>query len=153
MMTMPGFNVKLVEKKWVRSAQVQIMFRVLLNWRSSPFILVRMSSICGSGISSAVTMHGPSGALLSNAFPRPSSEGIFRISEHICNLNRFALQQNSAAYTAASWCIYQGLDVFIELGRVTVACCGVSIARLSRSVGGFEPCRPRIAERQTRPGY
>src|ERR1700722_7287806 len=81
------------------------------------------------------------------------TEGIFRISEHICNLNRFALQQNSAAYTAASWCIYQGLDVFIELGRVTVACCGVSIARLSRSVGGFEPCRPRIAERQTRPGY
>ena len=34
-------------------------------------------------------------------------QGIFRISEYIWNLNGFALQQNSAAYTAASWCIYQ----------------------------------------------
>ena len=44
------------------------------------------------------------------------TEDIFRISEYIWNLNRLALQQNSAAYTAASWCIYQNLHVFIELG-------------------------------------
>ena len=38
MMTMPGLSVKLREKKWISSAQVQIMFAVLLDCRSSPLI-------------------------------------------------------------------------------------------------------------------
>ena len=53
------------------------------------------------------------------------TEGVFRISKNIRNLNGFALQQNSADYTAASRCKYRIFCMFIELGRVTVACCYV----------------------------
>ena len=73
MMTMPGFKVKLREKKWMSSAQVQIMFAVLLDCRNSPLMRDMTLSFCGSAISSAVTTHGPSGAPLSNALPEPSS--------------------------------------------------------------------------------
>ena len=71
MIIIPGFSVKFIEKKWIRSAQVQIMFLVLLDWRSSPLIRVLISRVCGSSISSAVTIQGPIGALESKALPRP----------------------------------------------------------------------------------
>ena len=44
------------------SAQLQIMFDVLLDCRSSPLTRDITLSFCGSAISSAVTMQGPSGA-------------------------------------------------------------------------------------------
>src|SRR6516162_10136791 len=49
----------------------------------------------------------------------------FWIGQNIGNLNRFALQQHSAAYGAASRCKCQTFVVVIVLGRVTVACCRV----------------------------
>ena len=73
MMTMPGLSVKLREKKWMSSAQLQIMFEVLLDCRSSPLMRDITLRFCGSAISSAVTMQGPSGAPESNALPEPSS--------------------------------------------------------------------------------
>ena len=41
--------------------------------RNSPLMRVEICKSCGSIISSAVTMTGPKGALVSNALPRPSS--------------------------------------------------------------------------------
>jgi len=72
-MTIPGFSVKFVEKKWIRSAHDQIMSDVELFWRNSPLIRIEIWRACGFVISSAVTTTGPSGALVSKAFPRPSS--------------------------------------------------------------------------------
>ncbi len=47
------------------------MLPVEADCRSSPLMRVRSRSCCGSGISSAVTMHGPIGHAVSNALPRP----------------------------------------------------------------------------------
>src|SRR5271168_4252005 len=43
-----------------------------------------MSSFCGSRISSAVTIQGPVGALVSNALPRPSSYNVKRPDFRTC---------------------------------------------------------------------
>ncbi len=71
MMTMPGLSVKLIEKKWISSAQDRIMSAVDEFCLSPPRVI--SPRFCRSAMSSAVTMTGPSGALLSNALQRPSS--------------------------------------------------------------------------------
>ena len=48
--TIPGLRVKLIEKKWINSAQVQIMSAVDDRCRSSPLISVERIRSCGSAI-------------------------------------------------------------------------------------------------------
>ena len=70
-MITPGCSVTKVEKNSTSCAQVQIIFPVVLLWRSSPLTQVRRSSACGSRISSAVTIAGPIGAQVSKFLPGP----------------------------------------------------------------------------------
>ena len=79
------------------------------------------------------------------------TEGVFRISKNIWNLNGLALQQNSTDYTAAS---RRKCQMFRGTHR-TRACDGSLLLRRSlhpsRSVGGLHPCRPRTNVPPTRP--
>jgi hypothetical protein len=52
----------------------KIMSAVLPCWRSTPLTLSLMPSAYGSGISSAVTIHGPQGAKPSNHLPASQSK-------------------------------------------------------------------------------
>ena len=47
-------------------------------------------------------------------------QSVIRVGKNIGDMNGLALQQDSAGYTSLSWVKRKGLDVFIEIGRVTV---------------------------------
>jgi hypothetical protein len=67
--TSPGSRLKAVERCSTSVKQSKIRCWVLLDCRGSPFTQVRRSRLCGSGISSGVTMAGPSGQWVSKDFP------------------------------------------------------------------------------------
>ena len=73
-MMSPGSSVMIEEAHSMVSGMRKIMSAVLPCCRSSPFTHNRMSSACGSGISSAVTIHGPQGANPSNHLPASQSK-------------------------------------------------------------------------------
>ena len=66
----PGSSVVLPLRNSMIAGISKIMSRVVLSCSVSPFTIVRMRRACGSGISSAVTRQGPSGAKVSKDFPR-----------------------------------------------------------------------------------
>ena len=65
----PGSSVivRLIEA--TSSATPNTICAVLEDWSSRPFRRSRIASACGSGISSAVTSHGPHGRNVSIALP------------------------------------------------------------------------------------
>ena len=69
--TVCGSSVATVDRWAIISATVKIMSDVVPSWRTSPLTRVRTRNDWGSGISSAVTTHGPTGPWVSN--PLPSS--------------------------------------------------------------------------------
>ena len=58
-----------MERVAICSATEKIIPLVGASWSSSPLTVVRMCSACGSGISSAETIHGPTGPCVSNDLP------------------------------------------------------------------------------------
>src|SRR5208283_4530196 len=65
----PGSSVNTLDKYATSSGILKIRCFVLESCRISPLISIRMSSACGSGISSFVTIHGPIGAKVSKVLP------------------------------------------------------------------------------------
>ena len=59
--TSPACSVHVSEMNSISSGIEKIRLEVLESWRSSPLTHVRSASLCGSGISSAVVIHGPYG--------------------------------------------------------------------------------------------
>src|SRR4029453_7325497 len=50
---------------------------------------------------------------------------VLGVSQNIGDMNGLGLQQDSASYSPLSWRKRERLDIFIELGRVTVGCRGI----------------------------
>ncbi len=68
-MTSPGKSVKPCESTAMHSSTGKIIFEVWLDWRVSLFTRSVRASVCGSGISSAVTSTGPIGQKVSSDLP------------------------------------------------------------------------------------
>src|SRR5262252_8435549 len=68
-MTSPGSRTMNCEQYHTRCATPKIIVLVEPFWRGSPFTVSHMSRFCGSGISSLVTSHGPSGPNVSEPLP------------------------------------------------------------------------------------
>src|SRR5439155_928742 len=65
---LPG-DVKPCKSTAMHSSTGKIILEVWLDWRVSPFTRIAMASVCGSGISSAVTSTGPMGQNVSSDLP------------------------------------------------------------------------------------
>ena len=84
----PGSRVNAVERCSTKSKQLKIKFLVLEDCLCSPLTSVIKSRLCGSLISSGVTMAGPKGQCVSNDLP------IVKVGTHNCQsltLKSFAM--------------------------------------------------------------
>ena len=69
MITSPGLKRVKVLMYSISSATLWIMLLVLSSCTMRPFSQVRIASWCGSGISSAVAIHGPNAPVLRQFLP------------------------------------------------------------------------------------
>src|SRR5690606_10707102 len=69
-MTSPGSSVKCCDRYEIRVGILKIRLLVLLSCMISPLMDDVIRRLCGSGISSRVTSHGPSGQNVSRLLPR-----------------------------------------------------------------------------------
>ena len=67
--TSPGSSVQMLERKLMSRATGKIISRVFAFCIVSPESSSEIARFCGSAISSAVTMAGPSGAKVSKLLP------------------------------------------------------------------------------------